>query len=179
METMTKAARLEVRILETLQHKRTAVGDKNCIRLITDFTYRGHTCLVFEPMVRCWRQPGSADLQYSLPRQACVCMLGHSRVWCCLADVGHGALPLCLLMSPTWMPASLCPAIFVKDRLLRTGASLCCLQASILVYSTASSPGNSLACMVPCVTGHLGPPLHAQSTCHSQRRLCRHSTCAS
>ncbi len=52
METMTKAARLEVRILETLQNKRTAVGDKNCITLISDFTYRGHTCLVFEPMVR-------------------------------------------------------------------------------------------------------------------------------
>ena len=52
METMTKAARLEVKILETLQNKRTAVGDKNCIRMVTDFTYRGHTCLVFEPMVR-------------------------------------------------------------------------------------------------------------------------------
>lgn len=50
METMTKAARLEVRILETLQTRQTSVGSKNCIRLLDTFVYRGHTCLVFEPM---------------------------------------------------------------------------------------------------------------------------------
>ena len=52
METMTKAARLEVKILDALQTKRTAVGDKNCIRMLSEFSYRGHTCLVFEPMAR-------------------------------------------------------------------------------------------------------------------------------
>ena len=69
METMTKAARLEVKILDTLQNKRTAVGDKNCIRLLSEFSYRGHTCLVFEPMVRLCLAADHSALQQQVEKQ--------------------------------------------------------------------------------------------------------------
>lgn len=52
IDTMSKAARLETKILESLQSKGSGTGAKNCIRLLHTFIYRGHTCLVFEPMVR-------------------------------------------------------------------------------------------------------------------------------
>lgn len=51
IDTMTKAARLEIKILEAMQQKQSSTGNKNCIRLLDTFMYRGHTCLVFEPMV--------------------------------------------------------------------------------------------------------------------------------
>ena len=50
IDTMAKAARLEIRILEALQRKQSSTGGKNCIRLLGTFAFRGHTFLVFEPM---------------------------------------------------------------------------------------------------------------------------------
>ena len=165
METMTKAARLEVRILETLQNKRTAVGDKNCIRLVTDFTYRGHTCLVFEPMVCCWQQPCPARtglLVHAWARQG-LKLLGRCS-WCTAASlrnlptgmqafvllrVTHAVNPgyVCTDVSPYW-------------------SGIAHRQAP---WSAAQlQPANTLTCAGPCVCGCPGQHLHAGRTFHSQ-----------
>jgi serine/threonine-protein kinase PRP4 len=49
-ETMTKAAALEMRILQLLA-KEDPDNRKHCIRLVRSFEYRHHVCMVFEPMV--------------------------------------------------------------------------------------------------------------------------------
>lgn len=49
-DTMTKAAQLEVRILNDLKES-DPDNKKHCIRLLRTFDYRHHVCLVFEPMV--------------------------------------------------------------------------------------------------------------------------------
>jgi hypothetical protein len=48
---MARAAALEQRILRLLG-ERDPEGRKHVVRLLRTFDFRGHVCMVFEPMVR-------------------------------------------------------------------------------------------------------------------------------